>query len=60
MLLINSIVNSKKDIISLHVFHCQALLVWPNIGDDISIKRANIKLSINDVCNLIKRVKQAF
>jgi hypothetical protein len=31
-----------------------------NIGDDISIKSSNVKLNINDVCNLISVSSERF
>jgi len=31
-----------------------------NIGDDISIKTTNVKLYINDVCNLISMSSEHF
>ncbi len=29
------------------------------IGDDISTKSSNVKININNVCNLINHIKQA-
>jgi len=32
----------------------------PIIGDDISIKSSNVKININDVCNLISMSSECF
>jgi hypothetical protein len=29
------------------------------IGDDISIKGSNVEININNICNLINRIKRA-
>ncbi len=31
----------------------------PSIGDDISTKSSNVKININNVCNLINHIKRA-
>ncbi len=37
-----------------------SILFAGNIGDDISIKSKNVKLNINDVCNLISVSSERF
>jgi hypothetical protein len=40
--------------------NCKMISVFQHIGDDISTKSSNVKININDVCNLISVSSKQF